>query len=410
MSSAAIKPAALVRLPAHSRLSEPDLLFHPTRSADRSPHPLKGLLEFGPFSRSLVNTVVDPIRVAVIAPHSEGPAIDRLLAECMTAQQPRERKQYLPPFPGAQRVLGVRLVAASSLARVELPASLDEELERAALPHAILAEHIGRAIGRLAGVRHEFDVAMILLPERWARGFYGPDGDDFDLHAFIKATAAVQGVPTQLIREGRVLKYSCRCSVAWRLSIALYAKAGGTPWRLSDIDSDTAFIGISYALRSGGPGRPRFVTCCSQVFDADGTAVEFLVYATEDFRVEGENQFLTRGEMQRVMARSLDLYQRRHAGRSPRRVVVHKTSEFKPDEIDGCFDAFRVCEEIDLLHVQQDSAWRGVHIDAPQGGGSRGQPGAYPVLRGTYLPLGGREVLLWTQGDAPDAVGGGKHY
>jgi argonaute-like protein implicated in RNA metabolism and viral defense len=33
----------------------------------------------------------------------------------------------------------------------------------------------------------------------------------------------------------------------------------------------------------------------------------------------------------------------------------------------------------------------------------------YPVQRGTYQPLGAREVLLWTHGDAPEAVGG-THY
>jgi hypothetical protein len=30
-----------------------------------------------------------------------------------------------------------------------------------------------------------------------------------------------------------------------------------------------------------------------------------------------------------------ELYRRRHAGRTPRRVMVHKTTEFKQDEVDG---------------------------------------------------------------------------
>lgn len=30
-------------------------------------------------------------------------------------------------------------------------------------------------------------------------------------------------------------------------------------------------------------------------------------------------------------------------------------------------------------------------------------------MRGTYLPLSGRDVLLWTQGDSPGSVGG-KHF
>jgi hypothetical protein len=73
--------AAISQFPAHRWLSEPDLAFHPDRVEDRSPHPLVGLVNFGPFSRSLVNHVLDPIRLAVIAPHGGLRSIDRLLAE-----------------------------------------------------------------------------------------------------------------------------------------------------------------------------------------------------------------------------------------------------------------------------------------------------------------------------------------
>lgn len=407
MTAPAAKSTSKVRFPSHSWVAEPDLLFHPERPNDKGPHPLKGLLNFGPYSRAIVNAVIDPIRVAIIAPAGEAGVADKLIAECMSSQTPRERKNYLPPFPGVERVFGVRLVAPAAT-RIELPRSVDSEISQAAIPHVVLAEHLARALNRLAAMRHEFDVLTIYLPERWSPAFYGPEGDDFDLHAFVKSTAASQNVPTQLLREDKVVRYPCRCSVAWRLTIALYVKAGGTPWRLADIEKETAFIGLSYKLRTSAD-RKRFVTCCSQVFDADGTAFEFLVYSTEDFTVDGDNPFLTRPEMHRVMARCLDLYQRRHAGRSPRRIVVHKTTEFKIDEVDGCFDAFHVCEEVDLLHVQQDSAWKGVNIEQPQGTGRRGSPGLYPVLRGTYVPLSGREILLWTQGDAPSAVGG-QHY
>ena len=63
----------------------------------------------------------------------------------------------------------------------------------------------------------------------------------------------------------------------WRIGLALYAKAGGVPWKLSDTDPETAYIGVSYAVRPIESERPRFVTCCSQVFDAEGAGLEFVV-------------------------------------------------------------------------------------------------------------------------------------
>jgi hypothetical protein len=43
--------------------------------------------------------------------------------------------------------------------------------------------------------------------------------------------------------------------------------------------------------------------------------------------------------------------QRRQAGRTPNKVVIHKSTEFKPEEADGCFDALRVAE-VEQTQVQ----------------------------------------------------------
>jgi hypothetical protein len=153
------------------------------------------------------------------------------------------------------------------------------------------------------------------------------------------------------------------------------------------------------------------VTCCSQVFDADGLGLEFIAYSPDDVEIEGGvNPYLSRDEMRRVIARSLGLYQRRHGGRNPIRVVVHKTTEFRRDEVVGCLDALKGCGTVDLVQVQQDTPWRGILVNAPEPSAVKGVIAPYPLIRGTYLPIGGRETLLWTQGDAPQAVGGRHFY
>ena len=84
----------------------------------------------------------------------------------------------------------------------------------------------------LFALRDSFDIVVILLKESWSPAFRGPVGDDFDLHDYVKAYAASEGICVQFLREDSALNYPCRCSVAWRLGIALYTKAGGTPWVL----------------------------------------------------------------------------------------------------------------------------------------------------------------------------------
>jgi hypothetical protein len=275
---------------------------------------------------------------------------------------------------------------------------VEADLKSSPAPHSIIAERLLHAVQSLDARRSEFDVLFIYIPQRWAPAFTGGSGDDFDLHDHIKAATAARRLPVQLLREDKALAYRDQASVMWRIGLALYAKAGGIPWKLAEADSETAYIGLSYAVRPVVSDRPRFVTCCSQVFDAEGAGLEFVAYDAHEIEVQRDNPFLSRAEMFRVMTRSMDLYRRRHAGRSPRRVMVHKTTEFKAEEMDGAMEALHLCEAVDLIQVVEDVGWRGVRIEG-RTGDTKGQPTAYPVARGTVIGIGAREALLWTHGD-----------
>ena len=390
----------------HIWLPEPRLAFHPDRASDRETHPLRGLLRFGPHSAGLVP---DPIRVATLAPAGEGQRLYSFMKELNSVYKPTERKDYLPDWPGFHAVFGLHMRGAGGGCHVELDAQLETDFRSSPNPHIVLAERLVRAIQGLEARRAEFDVLFLYIPQRWAAGFVGGPGEDFDLHDHLKAATAARRLPVQLVREDKAISYPDRASVMWRVGLALYAKAGGVPWKLADTDPETAYIGISYAVRPPESDGPRFVTCCSQVFDAEGSGLEFVAYDAHEVEVQRDNPFLSRTEMFRVMTRSLDLYRRRHAGRSPRRVMIHKTTEFKRGEVDGCMEALHLCEAVDLVQVVEDVGWRGVRID----GGDilkRAAPAAFPVSRGTLLGLGPREALLWTHGDVRGIGARGSYF
>jgi hypothetical protein len=389
----------------HVQLPEPMLAFHPDRDSDREIHPLRGLLRFGPYSKGLVP---DPIRVATIAPAGESDPLYTFISELKSAASPRERLEYVPKWPGFHSVFGLYMRGAGRGCHIDLDAALEEEFRAASRPHIVLAERLVRAIQSLDAHRADFDVLFIYIPKRWSRGYIGAPDEDFDLHDHLKAFCAARRLPVQLVREDKALAYPCRASVMWRIGLALYTKAGGVPWKLADTDPDTAYIGICYAMRPAESERPRFVTCCSQVFDAEGSGLEFVAYDAHEVEVRRDNPFLSQTEMFRVMTRSLDLYRRRHAGRSPRRVMVHKTTEFKPDEIDGCMEALHLCESVDLVQVIEDVNWRGIRITGGQHA-RKGNPSNYPVQRGTVLGLGPFDALLWTHGDV-SGISEGKSF
>lgn len=396
------------QLPSHQWLSESELVFDPVNEDARHIHPLQGLIEFGPYSQVLMADTFRPIRVAFIVPNGMKMHAGQLLREFQEPAKPDERKNYLPDFPGFESVFRTKIEVAPKGIHVELDASLDDRIQAASEPHSILASELSTQLAHLQSNRSQFDVVFILLSKSWKRAFRSEEADGFDLHHYLKAMSATRGVPIQLLNEDRVFDYACRCSVAWRLAIALYAKAGGIPWKVAGADPNTAHVGISYAMRKTSTGQ-QFTSCCSQVFSADGTGLEFLAFDVDGVEyVSRSNPFLTRAEMRRVMARTMSLYQRQHAGQLPARLVVHKSTHFTAQEVDGCFDACGSVKDIELIQVQRDTAWRGVQINRDASNPKKGIPARYPCKRGSFLQIDDRATLLWTQGNVP--MPGGRDY
>lgn len=216
------------RLPGHIVLPEPQLRFGSNNARDVDIHPMEGLIRFGPYSHGKLSPVANPIRVGMIVPAGLEESLVHQMRELDQEHKPRERKQYLPAFPGFEKVFGVRFTRGGPASRIVLSQDLDRQIESAAASHVVLAEALTRALFALRNARDSFDIVVILLKESWSPGFRGPAGDDFDLHDYVKAYAASEGICVQFLREDSALNYHCRCSVAWRLGIALYTKAGGT--------------------------------------------------------------------------------------------------------------------------------------------------------------------------------------
>lgn len=385
-------------LPPHRLLSEPSLLFG---GGGSHKHPLVGLRTHGPYSRESFGSA--DIRFALITTTTLYPLARQFLGSLLKEHSPTDRPRYVPPYPGFKQTYGV------GLRPTEGPdVQLSPNLANAPDPHHAIASALAPAVRQLAMTRADWDVLVIALPAAWRQWKASADGAS-DLHDQLKAFAAPLGLPTQIVWEDRAISFKHPCSLSWRLSMALYAKAGGTPWRLHRTDdADVAYVGLSYAIRGGTADG--FVTCCSQVFDADGGGMDFVAYDVGQ-GVDLDNPHLTRDQMRAVMSRSVRLYQDRHAGNLPNRIVVHKTTRFRDEEVDGVFDAWDACEEIECVRVQARTPWRGVRLVPAKPGQGPSKPANWPVQRGTLQFLSGRDGLLYVNGTAPGlASGNGNFY
>ena len=389
-------------------LNEPPLEFRP---GCRHVDPRLGLAQYGPAD---IDSPSRPERVNVgfvgPAEHLEG--LRRWLARCAS---PIARRPVKPgqenlhvAFPGfkTDEAFHSEVVTDDSLTR-PIP---DRELRRLATAAALqdLVEAYAERIESLSE-SGRCDVVMCCRPDQLDETQEDPptdpgdeevesETDDVDgrvvgrnFHDLLKARTLFLDPPLQVIRrhtwEGKAEKgadLQDEATRAWNLHVALYYKAGGSPWRLPrhSTDLQTCFVGVSFYRSADGSVLRAAV---AQVFNELGDGVVVRggpgVVSKKDRVVH-----LTEADARALLIASLTAYRRVH-GHQPARVVLHKSSAFSDEEVAG-FEA--ATDEKDIEHLEL--IWL-----------SRRAPrflrlGQLPPMRCTTVQLDQRSMVLYTRG------------
>src|SRR5437867_6156572 len=167
---------------------------------------------------------------------------------------------------------------------------------------------------------------------------------------------------------------------AWNFCVGLYYMAGGHPWRLASMPPDTCYIGVSF-YREKLASEPSMRTSLAQIFShrSDG-----LVLRGQSFEWDRSmrSPHMPKDHAATLMRDALSLYER-HSERPPLRVVVHKSSRFWEDELNGLYEGLQGVQHVDLVTLEQ----RGIQFF---------RYGSYPTLRGTWVKFDERDFLLYT--------------
>lgn len=242
------------------------------------------------------------------------------------------------------------------------------------------------------------DVILCVLDEKFTSMVYGTktvkveeeDEDDLSLEInfrrLLKARAMEYNIPIQIVRD-RIVNPSKEmqdeATIAWNFFTALYYKASGTPWALKkDATNNTCFAGISF-YKSRDKATTQ--TSVTQIFNEQGNGVILRGTPVKESKKD-KQPHLSEQQAFDLLYNSLKEYYEA-VKIYPQRLVIHKSSNYSEEEIEG-FQ--RVAEKmninsLDLVTIMPTNF-------------RLYREGNYPPLRGTMLSLDKQRHFLYTRG------------
>jgi hypothetical protein len=344
------------------RIEEPELFFGGNKEC---PDPQVGLLNFGPHGGTGTATPKISIRAGIIGTDQSVDTtkvwLDRLRYRIPAEERPGAEYRGVD-FPGMSldgplrfeisvdkdciAIIDRRFVEGlrrfkSRKERIlhavrEYCEKFDDLLEAHPKPQIVLLP-IDASLLNLCKDPH-LKTDRIVYQRRVFGEIEDTDVELFDFHNYLKAQAAARGFVTQMISPKTLVFAEEKQSpalIGWNISVGIYYKATGIPWKLAEIDADACYVGVSFYNEIGKIGKSMRASI-AQVYMRTG---ESQVIRGQPFEwnqeQEGRNIRLSSSQMADIVQGSIDLFLRQR-NRLPRRLVVHKSTRFSDEEILGC--------------------------------------------------------------------------
>ncbi len=372
-------------------------------------HPMRGLMKNKPYDFSLNGNVFDSeINIGVICPSSHKNNLYEFLNRLNKSHSAGAfNPDYLMDYPGFSNAYGIPFNIPDIKSDLWRTNDINFPPQNLMQSATELADKIKRAIDQLEAVNKKL-VLVILIPTEWnIITDINSEEEKFDLHDYIKAYAAQKQIATQFIQES-TFQDPLVCQVNWWLSLSFYVKAQRTPWVLNGLESNTAFVGIGYSVNKR-KDKNKVVLGCSHIYNSLGQGLKYKLSRVEDCYIDKQNNpYLSYQDAYKFGTLIRELFFNA-MGEIPKRVVIHKRTHFKSDEIKGIVDSLKKSgiKQIDLIEINFEENARFISLYSKD---NSLIPGMFPLSRGSCFLLDSTTVLLWTHGIVPSVKAENRSY
>jgi hypothetical protein len=381
---------------------------------------------------------ISEVRLALVGPEADVAAARRWLAKLNQFMAAREgNSQRYRDWPGAARALGVRFLMEDRFVRPVDQTRFEQAVQNKR-PNVAFDELLDLFDGRIQGLIGDSgpDCIVVCLPvdvadlrienpgltyqERRALerlraeeesdqlSLFQPSpeelkaaeelrtqADDLLFRTFYRALKArimhhVNTIPLQVLRRDTIERADdeghSHATRAWNISTSLYYKAGGLPWRPTELPDNVCFVGISFHHLKRRTGSLVYASV-AQAFSTDVEPFTLKGATVEHDQRHDRQPYLNVTQAAALMEHVIQQYEAR-AGVLPSRVVVHKTSMYQPEEEAGFREGARLkVPACDLVWLRS-TPFRLI------------RKGTQEPWRGTLCTVGA-ETYLFTSGFVP---------
>jgi len=221
-------------------------------------------------------------------------------------------------------------------------------------------------------------------------------------HNQLKARLLKYTIPIQIIRESTLdwRNYINTSGIpkrdfskieghlAWTLSTATFYKAGGKPWKLSDIRKNVCYLGLVYK-KINKSKNPANACCAAQMFLDNGDGTVFKGEVGPWYNEESKEYHLNEKSAKQLLTQAIKAYYDRNNS-YPKEMFIHSRTKFNNLE----WAAF---QEV----TPKETNLVGITISRHESFKLYRAESEYPVLRGMAYIIDKYRAYLWTIGYVP---------
>ena len=361
-----------------------------SKTVIRDPNPMRGLLQNSPYDYEFHTNFKTNVKLGIICPNSYTLQFKDFL-NGLNGSVPVSSTDYVQPYIGFEQIYSSSLDIPATNSNLWIKCN---DIQHDSIK---LAQNICKFAHKLANNNPDI-IIVIFIPKIWEQHrSFKKDGETFDLHNYIKAYASQNGFTTQFVEEKTIFNTRMKNQIYWWLSLALFVKSMRTPWALSDLDADTAYAGIGYSVKKEANGKTNIVVGCSHIYNSKGQGLRYKLSKIDNPIIDRKNNpYLSYEEAYKLGINVQELFVK-SMDRMPQRVVIHKRTPFKKDEIKGITDALSHAgiKNVDLVTIRMEDSIKCIDQYLQYGHPINAH---FPVMRGICFAVSQYECLLWTHG------------